>query len=83
MDNHDTETVKYQLGWKFTVAEERAMRRAIRSANRFMENYGKGDKPRMIDYNHYINSRPPQEAGDTEIPKEAKSSNLSPGVKKC
>lgn len=41
------------------------MRRAIRSANRFMENYGKGDKPRMIDYSHYVNSRPPQDAEDT------------------
>ncbi len=66
MDNPDTETVKYQLGWKFTVAEERAMRRAIRSANRFMENYGKGDKPRMIDYSHYVNSRPPLDAEDTK-----------------
>lgn len=48
--------VRYRLGWAFTVAEELRMRRAIREASRFMESYGKGRKPFMVDKAKYINN---------------------------
>lgn len=48
--------IKYRLGWTFTELEEIRMRRAIREANEFMETYGKGRKPYMVDKSHYNNS---------------------------
>lgn len=50
--------VRYRLGWTFTVADELRLKRAIRDAVRFMESYGKGRQPFMVDKSRYIN---PQE----------------------
>lgn len=42
------------LGFRYTKEQEARAARAIASANRFMENYGKGRKPCNIDRSHYI-----------------------------
>lgn len=49
--------VRYRLGWAFTVAEELRLKRAIRDAALFMESYGKGREPFMVDKSRYINSK--------------------------
>lgn len=41
----------------FTPAEDAAIKRAMISAARFMENYGKGREPYTIDVSHYANSQ--------------------------
>lgn len=43
------------LGWTFTPEEEARARRAIRAANKFMQSYGKGREPYMVDIRHYEN----------------------------
>lgn len=45
--------VKYQLGWTFPIVEERRMELAIKSANEFMETFGKGTSIPVIDKSKY------------------------------
>lgn len=47
------------LGFHFTDAEERAMRRAIQYSKKFMETYGQAPAQPQTDHSHYINSTPP------------------------
>ena len=42
------------LGWTFTPEEEARARRAIRAANKFMQSYGKGREPIMINRENYL-----------------------------
>lgn len=47
-----------KLGWAFTEAEDRAIEKAIEKSKKYMEGYGKGRKPMMIDKRHYENRLP-------------------------
>lgn len=47
-----------KLGWYFTEAEEAAIKRAISNSVKFMQNYGKGREPMLIDLSHYENRFP-------------------------
>lgn len=49
----------YCMGFRFTAAEQAAMRRAEINARRFMILYGAGRKPFMVDKSHYIQCLPP------------------------
>lgn len=42
------------LGWTFTPEEEARARRAIRAADKFMQSYGKGREPVMINRENYL-----------------------------
>ena len=42
------------LGWTFTPEEEARARRAICAANKFMQSYGKGREPIMINRENYL-----------------------------
>ena len=44
----------------FTKQEERAIRRAMADAAAYMESFGKGHRPDMIDISHYENYRTPR-----------------------
>lgn len=41
------------LGWGFSPREEWFARKAMREAAKFMQGYGRGRKPRMVDKSHY------------------------------
>lgn len=42
----------------FTRRDEARMKEAMEEARKFMEGYGKGVRPHMIDLSHYENSAP-------------------------
>lgn len=46
----------------FTPDDEYKMQRAIRDAVKFMQNYGKGSAPYMVDLSHYENSKKTEDA---------------------
>ena len=40
--------------FEFTAREEACMNRAIEASKRYMNKFGQGSRPYMIDYSHYI-----------------------------
>lgn len=59
-DTIDEETMRWWttpqrglLGWGFSPRDEWLARKAMRGAAKFMQGYGKGRQPRMVDKSHY------------------------------
>lgn len=51
------EPIKPCLGFRFSTIEEIMIARAKRHAQEYMQNYGKGQKPFMVDLSHYETTR--------------------------
>lgn len=47
---------KPSLGFRFTKEEDNWIKRAIQMSKEYMANYGKGERPDMVDLSHYSNS---------------------------
>lgn len=43
------------LGWTFNSTEEKSMKRAIGKSKQFMQSYGMGCSPGMVDLRYYEN----------------------------